>query len=183
LTRVDYDDLRDRLQTDDRDALRMLYELRLPSLHRYVGRLVGDVDLARDLVHDAFVALWQARSRLGGQVDLVPYLYRIARNRALRHVRDAKLHEEKQQLFQLSEQREAPDTSESVDDQQMRVRLRRWLDELPPRQREALVLSRFHDLSHRQIAAIMDLSVRTVNNHIVRAVKALSSRASAFSGA
>jgi len=52
-------------------------------------------------------------------------------------------------------------------------RLRTWIADLPTRQREALVLSRFEGLSHDQIAEVMDISPRTVNNHIVRALKRL----------
>jgi RNA polymerase sigma-70 factor (ECF subfamily) len=59
-------------------------------------------------------------------------------------------------------------------------RLHAWIDALPAQQREALVLSRFHALSHQEIAATMGLSPRTVNNHIVRALKRLQRRLDAF---
>jgi RNA polymerase sigma-70 factor (ECF subfamily) len=59
-------------------------------------------------------------------------------------------------------------------------RLRRWIDDLPDRQREALSLSRFEGLSHEAIAEIMDISPRTVNNHIVRALKSLRQNVHAY---
>jgi RNA polymerase sigma-70 factor (ECF subfamily) len=55
-----------------------------------------------------------------------------------------------------------------------------WIKELPERQREALMLSRYHDLSHREIALIMRISPRTVNNHIIRALNHLNERIQTF---
>jgi RNA polymerase sigma-70 factor (ECF subfamily) len=51
--------------------------------------------------------------------------------------------------------------------------IKAWVEDLPDRQREAFVLSRFNGLSHDEIAAVMGVSPRTVNNHIVRALKTL----------
>ncbi len=53
----------------------------------------------------------------------------------------------------------------------MKDKMDGWINELPLRQREALILSRYQGLSHQEVAAIMDVSPRTVNNHLVRALK------------
>lgn len=56
----------------------------------------------------------------------------------------------------------------------------KWIDNLPERQQEAFKLSRFEGLSHDEIADIMDVSPRTVNNHIVAALKSLQEKSSEF---
>ena len=55
-----------------------------------------------------------------------------------------------------------------------------WIDELPPRRREAFRLSRFDGLSHDEIARVMALTPKTVNNHIVLALQTLRERLAHF---
>ena len=63
-----------------------------------------------------------------------------------------------------------------MDARDLEDRLHDWIADLPDRQREALELSRFRGLSHEDVAGIMDISPRTVNNHIVRALRSLRER-------
>ena len=58
----------------------------------------------------------------------------------------------------------------------LRHLLATWIAALPPRQREAFCLSRYEGLSHDEIAAVMDLAPKTVNNHIVLALQTLRQR-------
>ena len=107
----------------------------------------------------------------------------MTRNRALRHIRDTKNHDSKHAQIKagwlgLPQKPQQPD--EAIENAQVLTHVRKWVSELPPRQNEALRLSRFHGLSHEEIAGVMDISPRTVNNHIVRALDYLQSRISAF---
>ncbi len=56
------------------------------------------------------------------------------------------------------------------------TRIHQWISELPPRQREAFQLSRYEGLSHQEIAQVMDLTSRTVSNHIMLALVYLRKR-------
>lgn len=60
------------------------------------------------------------------------------------------------------------------------AKFREWIYDLPERQREAFLLSREQDLSHEEIAEVMDVSPNTVNNHIVKAMRALRDRLKDF---
>ena len=57
-----------------------------------------------------------------------------------------------------------------------------WIEQLPERQQEAFELSRFEGLNHEEIASVMDVSPKTVNNHIVAALKQLRSLYEEYSG-
>jgi len=128
-----------------------------------------------------FLDLWLRRTTLDPEQPLRPYLYRMARNRALRHLRD-----ERRRACKRAEQlpKTPPIEPLSPDDhvasRQLETLLARWLDELPERQREVLVLSRWHGLSHREIARVMGISPRTVNNHMLRALETLRRRLQAL---
>ena len=172
-----------RLRASDRSAFEHVFRLLRDGLLRYVQSLVGDGAVAHDLVQDVFLDLWGLRERLDPARPLRPYLYRMARNRALRHLRDTRTHARKEAELQYetpdaTAPHEGPDAA--LDADALQEQIGRWLAALPERQREALVLSRFHRLSHREVAAIMDVSPRTVNNHIVRALAQLQRCARAF---
>lgn len=168
-----------RLKASDRGAYAELFEEMYEPLFRYVRSITKGPESARDVTQDVFIRLWEARDSLSPGQSLEAYLYRMARNRAYNHQRNRRTRTEKEDT--VREQTTAqpapptpPDTQAGAD--QLEDRLWRWIGELTERQREALVLSRFDGLSHDEVADVMDISPRTVNNHIVRALKHLRGR-------
>ncbi|MBT6597860.1 MAG: sigma-70 family RNA polymerase sigma factor, partial [Bacteroidetes Order II. Incertae sedis bacterium] len=65
---------------------------------------------------------------------------------------------------------------ERLDAERLEQKLREWIEEMPSRRREAFMLSRFEGLSHEEIAALMNLAPKTVNNHIVLALQHIRSK-------
>jgi DNA-binding NarL/FixJ family response regulator len=57
---------------------------------------------------------------------------------------------------------------------QLQKKILEWIEELPERQREAFELSRYEGLFHQEIAGVMQVSVKTVNNHLTSALKTLA---------
>ena len=172
-----------RLSSSDRDAFEKVFRLFREDLVRYVRSIVGDTAVANDLVQDVFVSLWETRESLDPSLSLKAFVYRIARNAAYRYLRDTRTHHRKHEEIRRdydANGRSGEAREFSVDSDLLAVRLRVWIAELPGRQREALVLSRYHGLSHNEIAALMQISPRTVNNHIMRALEHLQDRVRMF---
>lgn len=172
-----------RLNASDTKAFGDLFRLLREELVRYVRRIVKDDALAHDLIQDVFVSLWGLRESLDPERSLKAYMYQMAKNRAIRHLRDERIHDEKHRIIKdqsmnTPAQLESPDAR--VDAGSLAAKLKTWINELPDRQKEAIMLSRFQGLSHREIADIMAISPRTVNNHIMRALGHLQSRIEAF---
>jgi len=172
-----------RLRQSDREAYAAVFDAMHAPLFRYVRSITNDPSAARDITQDVFVKLWESRRSLDPNQSLKAYLYRTARNRAYNHERNRRTRTDKEDDVRTDSPaqptpRTAPD--EAVDARMLDKRLRRWIDDLPDRQREALSLSRFEGLSHEAIAEIMDISPRTVNNHIVRALKSLRQNVHAY---
>jgi RNA polymerase sigma-70 factor (ECF subfamily) len=168
-----------RLKASDRAAYAELFEAMYGPLFRYVRSITTAPDAARDVTQDVFVRLWDVRESLSADQSLEAYLYRMARNRAYNHERNRRTRTEKQD--DVRDQTPAqpappprPDAQAQAD--RLEDRLWRWIGELTERQREALVLSRFDGLSHDEVGDVMGISPRTVNNHIVRALKHLRER-------
>ncbi|MCC6907615.1 MAG: sigma-70 family RNA polymerase sigma factor [Phycisphaerales bacterium] len=153
-------------------------------LLRYTVRLLnGDLEAARDVVQDAFVRLIQ-QERSSVQGHLAPWLYRVCRNRALDRIR-------KEQRMQTSLP-DAPDRNgrlghasddgareepgEQAQQPEARSRLLVMVADLPERQREVLRLKFQGDLSYREIAEIMDLTVSHVGVLIHTGIQTLRQR-------
>ncbi|TVR52882.1 MAG: sigma-70 family RNA polymerase sigma factor [Gemmatimonadales bacterium] len=168
-----------RVVASDRDAFESLFRATHDGLIRFAVSILQDEGAAGDVVQDAYLRLWQRREEQDPTGSVKALLYRTVRNLALNVVRDGERRE------RLLEERadppgaRAPSPDEALDARVLGERLRKWIAELPDRQREALLLSRFEGLSHEEIGRVMEVAPRTVNNHLVRALRALRERASA----
>ncbi len=154
-------------------------------LLRYTLRLLnGDLEAARDVVQDAFVKLIQ-QDRTAVEDHLAPWLYRVCRNRALDRIRkeqrmQTSLPETQHRNGRLTDaddaQHHQPD--ERAQQPETRSRLLVVLADLPERQREVLRLKFQGDLSYREIAEIMDLTVSHVGVLIHTGIQTLRQRMS-----
>lgn len=172
-----------RLKASDRAAYARVFEALYDPLFRYVCSITKEAASARDVTQDVFIRLWEVRDSLDPSQSLEAYLYRMARNRAYNHERRLQTRTEKEDAVreQSTAQPAAPEQPDILTDaQRLEDRLQHWIDQLPDRQREALILSRYEGLSHDTIAEVMEISSRTVNNHIVRALKRLRKRIRAY---
>ena len=165
-----------RIRSSDASAFEAFFRALHGPLERYAESIVSDAALASDMVQDAFVRIWEGRERLDPSQSIKAFAYRTVRNLCLNRIRDRKNREH------LLSQRYEPDGSprfgpdESLDAERLAGLLRQWIDELPERQREALQLSRFQGMSHEEVAEAMDVSPRTVNNHLVKALRTIRDR-------
>lgn len=167
-----------RLRQSDERALEEVFAHTHDALVSFAATLTHDRAVARDIVQEAYVKLWQGRHRLDPQRSLRALLYRMVRNRALNLQRD---HQNRLNLLAdhfETQQTVTPDVE--FDGNQLGRHLQDWMDELPERQREALRLSRFEGLGHHEIAEVMEISPRTVNNHLVKALRHLRDRVAAY---
>jgi len=164
-----------RIRDSDPAALEAFFRAVHAPLVRYAARFVPDAG-AEDIVQDAFVRIWNGRERIDPSQSLKAFAYRTVRNLCLNRIRDGKTRE-----TLLAERYEVPIHStpspdHDLDQSDLAVRLKEWIEALPDRQREALELSRFEGLSHEEVAEAMGVSPRTVNNHLVKALRTIRDR-------
>ena len=179
MTDAAFDEWCRRIVESDRDAYEEVFRAMYAPLVRYAASITRREASARDLVQDVFVSLWESRRTLDPTQSLEAYLYRAVRNRAYNEYRNRRTRSDKERDIRdepVGLLSEPPDPDDAVDAQTLQKNLEVWIAELPDRQREALTLSRFQGLSHDDIAEAMDISPRTVNNHIVRALRSLRER-------
>ena len=167
-----------RIKASDQRAYAELFEAMHANLIRYAFRYTGQSEAARDIVQDAFLKVWQARESLDPSRSLRGLLYTIVRNLSLNFKRSAQ--RAKDPLPPSDIEDGLPAADQHLDGSILETNLRKFIDELPPRRKQAFVLSRFHGMSHKEIAAEMQLTSRTVNTHIVHALRYLRARIAAL---
>ncbi|PWN05310.1 RNA polymerase sigma-70 factor [Rhodohalobacter mucosus] len=170
-----------RIRNEDRQAFDDLFRLLYPRLVYFSMRYVHDRDAACDMVQDAFVALWQKRSGIDPDQALRSYLYTAVRNRSLNWLqhssnKNESIHDRPDMNLVSDNRTDTTAEQENDNKNSLSGLFRKWISELPDRRQEAFELSRFDGLSHDEIAGIMDVSPKTVNNHIVSALRHLRER-------
>ena len=168
------------LRNSDRKAYTGVFQSTYAALFGFARYITRDEDAAHDILQDVYLKLWQVRETVDPNRSLRALLYQMVRNYALNHERRKKTHATDSLQNVLMEPSIEATTEADIDTSALGDRLRKWIDEMPERRREAFVLSRFEGLSHDEIARVMNLTPRTVNNHIVLALQDLRARLHAF---
>lgn len=165
-----------RLRRSDQAAYTEVFQAMYDPLYRYAWTFTHDQDAAYDVLQDVFMKLWKVRGRLDPDRSLKALLYQMVRNTALNHARHTKRHAADALDDLLYEPSTTPEPATDLDAAALDDLMRAWIEELPERRREAFMLSRYQGLSHAEIADVMNLTSKTVNNHIVLALQHLRSR-------
>lgn len=162
------------LRRGDERALRVIFDRHYPLLLNDIYRLIPDEDTCKDLAQEVLVELWRKRAELDIHTSLRAYLRRAAVNRALNYIKTSKkivLEEPEERYF------EADDTARQVQLKDRQENLEEALAEaiarLPEKCRLVFTLSRFENLSHREIAEQLGISVKTIENQITKAMRLL----------
>jgi len=138
-------------------------------LCEYVLRFVGSAEAAQDLVQDLFLRLWDSRGPRDATRLTRPYLYVAARNRALKYLR----HRRVVAAWVARAAREEPPGSDTPEDLCLCGELddvvQRAIADLPARCRAVFVLRRREQLSYREIATRLGVSLGTVKSQMWRA--------------
>jgi RNA polymerase sigma-70 factor (ECF subfamily) len=162
------------LQRGDAAAFRCLFERYHATLLNDAYRLTADKDMARDIVQEVFLKIWNKKEQLTIQSSGKAYLRRAVVNCSLNFLRTHRRH-----LFEMSEQMSEPiDESPErmialMETETQEARVRYAIETLPEKCRLVFVLSRFEKMSHKEIAIEMNISVKTIENQITKAIKML----------
>lgn len=167
----------ERLRNDDEAAFKVLFNDFYSKLYYFVLEFIPLKDTAEDIVQDTLVTLWNKRNELKDDSNLTSYLFTVAKNNALKRLRDKKY---RQKLFsntidisELSLNVAALSTIDTsvcafTDIEQI---IQETLLTLPPQCRRVFELSRFQEMKNREIAEELNISVKTVEGHISKSIK------------
>jgi RNA polymerase sigma factor (sigma-70 family) len=164
-----------RARGGDLESLAVLFERHHRPLFNFFVRMTGDRSASEDLVQEVFLRILKYRQTYAEGSSFATWMYQIARNTQVDQVR--KRHGEtfldEEDAARIPATAEKPADQQVAHDEEVNL-LRRALDRLPRDKRELLVLCRFQELKHEQVAAILACEVHTVKVRLFRAMKDLS---------
>lgn len=152
----------------------LLYSSYFPMLLLTSEKYVKDAFVAEEIVQDVFIRIWENPECLNSVSALRPYLYRSVINQSLNHLNRQKSIEKHH--FIIAGQLTDKYIEDLYDEQELQTLIFREIERLPTQCRKVFKMSRFEGLKYREIACSLKISEKTVENHIVNALKILRPR-------
>jgi len=137
------------------------------ALYTFLIRLLRDKEEAKEVMQTAILKAWERRNGFKGSSQFKTWLFKIAINVAIDRIREMK------KLIELKEDHSIDVVSDPIIKKEEKYKLQEALEKLPPRQRTALLLKIYGELTCSEIAKAMNLSEGAIKAHIHQALKKL----------
>ena len=147
-----------------------LFRLYYKELHRSAFRYLRDSESAEEIVQQVFLRLWEKNWEEEVHTSLKAYLYRAIYNESMNFLKKEQ-RKMKYQSYQQSRQEVVPAVDQSAKDLDQKLQLA--LAGLPEKSRIVFELSRFQEMKYKDIADTLDLSIKTVEGHMSKALRHL----------
>lgn len=168
------DDILARLKADDRNALQEIFNSYYPVVCKVIIRYVRDKSLTEDLAQEVFIRFWNKRHKIEINSSLGAYLKRMGVNEALGHLRSNKHFETDE--FTLDSIKEV---DESAEEQflygELKNHITTAINGLPPKCQTVFKMSRYDEMTYKEISAALGISIKTVENQMGKALRVLRS--------
>ncbi|MBC9929788.1 RNA polymerase sigma-70 factor [Chitinophaga qingshengii] len=159
----------ERLRQGDEKAFRALYDFYWEKQYDLACYKLGVKALAEEITQEVFVALWLQREELDPAKPIGAWLYGVTQNRILNTYRKQLSHHK--YLQQVPVQEITHNTTEQLSFNELNTVVQQRIAELPDKCREVFTMSRIQGFNTQQIAEMLNISPKTVNNHLVKALR------------
>ena len=164
-----------RLTQGDKPAFDVVFKRHYKMVVNIIHKYINDAAYSEDLAQAVFVKLWNNHTRLDIHTSLSSYLRRAGINGALNHIST-----QKKFIFSEPDNWESELQDTSVEDNEQRqekdileLQLHEAINQLPEKCRIVFTLNRFEGFSHKEIAQQLDITPKTIENHMTKALRLL----------
>lgn len=165
------DQLMATLQAGDITAFEMLFRTYYKPLCNYAYSFVQNKDEAEEIVQATFLSVWEKRDTLAIHTGVKPYLYAMVRNASLNVLKHEKIKQQHVAGELAVAERSVESVTRTVMASELESRIYKALDKLPEQCRLVFKLSRFEELKYAEIAEHLNISIKTVENQMGKALK------------
>lgn len=163
----------EQLLNDDEKGLEAIFDRYYKYLVVTAFKIVNDDHQARDIVQDVFFDFWRKREQHNINISLKAYLRRSVSNRCIDVLRSRKRIGSSAEITDYNQPTDTASIQEVLETNDLQAALQAGIESLPERCREVFSLSRFEDMSHKEIAEKLGISVKTIENQMTKALKVL----------
>ncbi len=168
----------EQIKKSDEKAFEALFRAHYPFLCLYATHLLKEPSAAEEIVQELFVRLWEKREDITIEISVKNYLYRSVKNYCINYIRHSKIKNDYVQNIQAEQDFYA---GEEFDSQaELIEKIEESIASLPERRREIFRLSRQEGLKYKEIAAKLNISVKTVETQMGIAIKYLRKKLKDF---
>ena len=180
----------ERIASGDRQAFEKLFFTHYESLFHFSCSICENREVARDVLQDVFFSFWQRRKSIRLEGSLKSYLFRAVKNRTFDQLRKRKSRQnfrnnrkrDRSQEVKIRQQHEIhegtdPGADFTIDFRKQLVQ-EIWdnVEKMPPQRRRVFLLYRKHGLNYKEIAYVLGISEKSVENHLARALAELRTK-------
>lgn len=164
------------LREGNHKAFEELYNRYKITLVEHAYKKLGIYEEAKEIVQDIFTQIWDRYTETPALNNVAGWLYVLVRNKVLKRIAHQDVIRRYENSFQgyLLQETRMPDLI--LREKEMKSLIDREIETLSPKMREVLVLSRYKNMSNKDIANSLNISENTVKNHLKAAIKALKKR-------
>ncbi|MDZ4665986.1 MAG: RNA polymerase sigma-70 factor [Bacteroidota bacterium] len=161
-----------KIQSGDKDVFENVFKTYYQVLCNYACSTVKDMDEAEEVVQNTFFNIWNKRDVLEVK-NLKAYLYRAVHNDCLNKIKHAKVRQVYAADYKATANVGYDDASQKLQGKELSSQINKAIDSLPEQCCNVFKLSRFEHMKYAEIAEYLGISVKTVENHMGKALKLL----------
>lgn len=180
LMREEEIEIQNRLNAGDGTALELLFHRFYNDLCRYLIIFLKDENVAKNIVQDLFLYLWESHEIIDFKKSLESYLYQACRFNALIYLRNENRHEQSHEKIRLTSTEETEDVSSEMEAKELNKIINESIELLPTRCKQIFILSRSRGLSYHEIATQLGISLSAVDNQVNIALKKIKRHLGSF---
>ncbi|MEZ4722466.1 MAG: RNA polymerase sigma-70 factor [Flavobacteriales bacterium] len=159
------------MQITSSSQFESLFREHYAALVGYANKLVRERDVAEDIVQQLFTGIWEKRESIEIDGNVRSYLLRSAHNTCLNHIKHQKIKQNHSDhtlaTESISHERDA------LEEEEFSQRIKESIKDLPPQCRKIFLMSRLQGKKYQQIADELQLSIKTIENQMGKALKSL----------
>ncbi|MEM9830478.1 MAG: RNA polymerase sigma-70 factor [Bacteroidota bacterium] len=157
----------------DSQALKLLYDQSGDKLIRISLNLVDDIEVAKGIIQNIFSDLWERRNTLNINTSLDAYVVRAVKYSSIDYLRAQAARERLQEEVKIQTPTVHHDPEEQLDATELKNEIEHLVNLLPPKCQTVFRLSRENYMSNQEIALTLEISEKTVERHMTKALRFL----------
>lgn len=169
-----------RIKDGNEKAFQLVFNSYFPGLLAFTKEYVQDEEVAKNLIQESFLKLWEVKNELQNDSNIKAFLYQILRNKALNFLKAQKVRQKYEERLKYKYNESVLNYEalhqldfNSVTFKELSEIIEKVIQSLPPQCKKVFQLSRYESMKNREIADELGISVKAVEGQMSKALKKL----------
>jgi RNA polymerase sigma-70 factor (ECF subfamily) len=164
------------LRNNDELVFEKVFKDYYEVLCNYANNMICNIDDAEEIVQNMYLTIWEKRENVNIHTSIKSYLYKAVYNSCLNWMKHNRIRQKHGEATRHQTELYIDDSSEHLLGKELEEQIGLAINSIPKKCRTVFKLSRFENLTYSEIADQLNLSVKTVDNHMVKALRILRER-------